>query len=312
MAEALSTREACGIALLNLGYKEKDIVVLDADLSVSTQTKKFAEKFPDRFFNVGCAEQNLIGTAAGLAIGGKIAFSGTYAMFLSRAWEQIRNTVAHDNLNVKIIASHAGLTNAPDGASHQSLEDIAIMRCIPNMCVLNPADAIETEKIICNEVHRKGPSYIRLNRVSRPAINSDDYVFKFGKTVGLLEGEDITLIATGTMVIEAIKASEMLKKDGISARVINVPTIKPLDKKDIIKSAKDTGHIITIEEHSIFGGLGGVVAEMVVENYPIPMKIMGINDMFGESGDYQYLIRKFGLTDTEIVKNARELIGDGK
>lgn len=312
MAEALSTREACGFALLNLGYEEEDIVVLDADLSVSTQTKKFAEKFPDRFFNVGCAEQNLIGTAAGLAIGGKIAFAGTYAMFLSRAWEQIRNTVAHDNLNVKIVASHAGLTNAPDGASHQSFEDIALMRCIPNMCVLNPADALETEKMIFNEVHRKGPSYIRLNRISTPIINSDDYVFKFGKTVEIREGEDITIIATGTMVIEAIKASEMLKKEGISARVINVPTIKPLDHKDIIKSAKDTGHIITIEEHSIYGGLGGAIAEIIVENHPVPMKIMGINDRFGESGEYQYLIRKFGLTDVEIVNNARELIGDRK
>ena len=312
MTAPLSTREACGLALLNLGYEKKDIVVLDADLSVSTQTKKFADEFPDRFFNVGCAEQNLIGTAAGLAIGGKIAFTGTYAMFLSRAWEQIRNTVAHDNLNVKIMASHSGLTNAPDGASHQCLEDIAIMRSIPNMCVLNPVDAIETEKIIINEIHRNGPSYIRLNRVSTPIINSDDYVFKFGKTVKILDGEDITLIATGTMVIEAIKAAEILKQDGISARVINVPTIKPLDKKDIIKSAKDTGHIITIEEHCIYGGLGGAIAEIIVENYPVPMKIMGMKDRFGESGEYQYLIRKFGLNDVEIVKNARELIGDTK
>ena len=312
MTAPLSTREACGLALLNLGYEKKDIVVLDADLSVSTQTKKFADEFPDRFFNVGCAEQNLIGTAAGLAIGGKIAFTGTYAMFLSRAWEQIRNTVAHDNLNVKIMASHSGLTNAPDGASHQCLEDIAIMRSIPNMCVLNPVDAIETEKIIINEIHRNGPSYIRLNRVSTPIINSDDYVFKFGKTVKILDGEDITLIATGTMVIEAIKAAEILKQDDISARVINVPTIKPLDKKDIIKSAKDTGHIITIEEHCIYGGLGGAIAEIIVENYPVPMKIMGMKDRFGESGEYQYLIRKFGLNDVEIVKNARELIGDTK
>jgi len=312
MVEALSTREACGIALLNLGYEEENIVVLDADLSVSTQTKKFADKFPKRFFNVGCAEQNLIGTAAGLAIGGKIAFAGTYAMFLTRAWEQIRNTVAHDNLNVKIMASHSGLTNAPDGASHQCFEDIAIMRCLPNMCVLNPADAIEAEKMLINEIHRHGPSYIRLNRVSTPIINSEDYVFDFGRTVEIREGEDVTIIATGTMVIEAIKASEMLKKDGISARVINVPTIKPLDKNDIIKSASDTGHIITIEEHSIYGGLGGAIAEIIVENYPVPMKIMGIKDRFGESGEYKYLIKKFGLIDVEIVNNARELIGDRK
>lgn len=310
--EALSTREACGIALLNQGFKEKDIVVLDADLSVSTQTKKFAEKFPDRFFNVGCAEQNLIGTAAGLAIGGKIAFAGTYAMFSGRAWEQIRNTVAHDNLNVKIVASHAGLTNAPDGASHQCLEDIAIMRCIPNMCVLNPSDAIETEKIVINEVHRKGPSYIRLNRASTPIINSDDYIFKFGRAVKIREGEDIAIIATGTMVIQAIKASEKLRKDGISAGVINVPTIKPLDKKDIIKCAKETGHIITVEEHSIHGGLGSAIAEIIVENYPVPMKLIGTKDRFGESGEYNYLLQKFGLTDLEIVRNAKELIGERK
>ena len=312
MSGALSTREACGSALLNMGYQKNDIVVLDADLSVSTQTKKFGEQFPERFFNVGCAEQNLIGTAAGLAIGGKIAFAGTYAMFLTRAWEQIRNTVAHDNLNVKIMASHAGLTNAPDGASHQCFEDIAVMRCLPNMCVLNPADAIEAEKIIYNECQRKGPSYIRLNRVSTPIVNSDDYEFKFGKTVDLREGQDITLIATGTMVTEAIKASEMLKKDDINARVINVPTIKPLDKNNIIKAAKDTGHIITVEEHSIYGGLGGAVSEIIVENYPVPMKIMGIKDRFGESGEYRYLIQKFGLTDIEIFKNVRELIGDRK
>lgn len=312
MAETLSTREACGNALLKLGFEEKDIVVLDADLSVSTQTKKFAEQFPNRFFNVGCAEQNLIGTAAGLAIAGKIAFVGTYAMFLTRAWEQIRNTVAHDNLNVKIAASHSGLTNAPDGSSHQCFEDIAIMRCLPNMSVLNPVDSIEAEKIINNEAHRKGPSYIRLNRISTPIINSEDYEFKFGRPVEIRGGEDITLIATGTMVIQALNAASMLQKEGISARVLNIPTIKPLEKKDIIQAAKDTGYLITVEEHSIYGGLGGAIAEIIVDNYPVTMKIMGINDRFGESGEYQYLIRKFGLTDNDIFKNARELIGDGK
>jgi len=183
MDNLLSTREACGLTLLNMGHKEKDIVVLDADLSGSTQTKKFAEKFPNRFFNVGCAEQNLIGTAAGLAIGGKTAFAGTFAMFLMRAWEQIRNTVAHDNLNVKLLGSHSGLTDSKDGGSHQCLEDIALMRCLPNMSILNPVDAIEAEKIIINEVYRKGPSYIRMNRLSTPAVNTEDYNFDFGKIV---------------------------------------------------------------------------------------------------------------------------------
>lgn len=309
MTAALSTREACGNALLKLGYENKDIVVLNADLSVSTQTKKFADKFPDRFFNVGCAEQNLIGTAAGLAIAGKIAFASTYAMFLSRAWEQIRNTVAHDKLNVKIAASHSGLTNAPDGASHQSFEDIAIMRVIPNMCVLNPADEIEAEKLVLNEAYRKGPSYIRLNRISTPTIY-DDYEFEFGKAVEIREGEDVTIIATGTMVTEAIKASEMLKKENISARVLNIHTIKPLDENEIIRSARDTGKIVTIEEHNIYGGLGGAIAETLAVNYPVPMKIIGMKDRFGESGEYNHLINKFGLTATGIVKNVKELVGE--
>lgn len=306
----LSTREAGGNALLELGSADENIVVLDADLSVSTQTKKFAEQFPNRFFNVGCAEQNLIGTAAGLAIAGKTAFAGTYAMFINRAWEQIRNTVAHDSLNVKIMASHSGMTNAPDGASHQCFEDIAIMRVIPNMCVLNPADEIEAEKMVLNEVYRKGPAYIRLNRVSTPVIYEEDYEFKFGKVIEIREGDDATIIATGTMVTEAIKASEMLKKKNISARVLNIHTIKPLDKDEIIRSAKDTGNIVTIEEHSIYGGLGGAVAEMLAVDYPVPMKIMGMKDRFGESGEYNHLINKFGLNAAEIVKNVKELVGE--
>ena len=306
----LSTREAGGNALLKLGDTEENIVVLDADLSVSTQTKKFAENFPNRFFNVGCAEQNLIGTAAGLAIAGKTAFAGTYAMFINRAWEQIRNTVAHDNLNVKIMASHSGMTNAPDGASHQCFEDIAIMRVIPNMSVLNPADEIEAEKMVLNEAYRKGPAYIRLNRVSTPVIYGDDYEFEFGKAIEIREGDDATIIATGTMVTGAIKASETLKKGNIGARVLSIHTIKPLDKNEIIKVAKDTGSIVTIEEHSIYGGLGGAVAEVLAENYPVPMKIMGMKDRFGESGEYTHLINKFGLNAAEIMNNVKELVGE--
>jgi transketolase len=306
--ELKSTRDAFGDALVSLGEEKGDVVVLDADLSVSTQTNKFAKKYPARFFNVGCAEQNLIGTAVGFAIVGKIPFVSTYAIFSNRAWEQIRNTVAHDNLNVKIAVSHAGLTNAPDGASHQSLEDIAIMRVIPNMKVIVPADAIEAEKVVISEVYRAGPAYIRLNRVKTPIIFDGDYKFRFGKAVKLRDGEDLTIIATGTMVSEALDAARRLREGDISTCVLNIHTIKPIDKESIIGEAKRTGAIITVEEHSIYGGLGGAVAEVLVENYPVPTKIIGVNDKFGESGEYDELIKKYGLTSSNIVKSAKELL----
>ena len=306
--EFKSTRDAYGDALITLGEEKGDVVVLDADLSVSTQTNKFAKKYPERFFNVGCAEQNLIGTAVGFAIVGKIPFVSTYAIFSNRAWEQIRNTVAHDNLNVKIAVSHAGLTNGPDGASHQSLEDIAIMRVIPNMKVIVPADAIEAEKVVISEVYRAGPAYIRLNRVKTPIIFDGDYKFRFGKAVTLRDGEDLTIIATGTMVSEALDAARRLREEDISTCVLNIHTIKPIDKESIIGKAKRTGAIITVEEHSIYGGLGGTVAEVLVENYPVPTKIIGVNDKFGESGEYDELIKKYGLTSSNIVKSAKELL----
>ncbi len=304
----ISTREASAKTLLKIGKIYDNFVVLDADLSVSTMTNEFAKEYPDKFFDIGCAEQNLIGIASGLAIGGNIVFTNSYSMFIMRAWEQIRNTVAHDNLNVKIIATHAGLTNSADGSSHQCLEDIAIMRCIPNMAVLNPVDSIETEQMLINEIHRRGAAFIRLNRIGTMKINDDDYKFEFGKIVKVREGTDIAIITTGTMVANAIKASERLKNENISACVLNVHTIKPLDKNTIIKVAKDTGRIITVEEHNIYGGLGGAVAEILSENYPVPMKIMGINDRFGESGEYEHLIKKFGLSIDDIVKNSRNLI----
>jgi len=306
--ESKSTREAYGDALVTLGKEKEDVVVLDADLSVSTQTNKFAKKYPERFFNIGCAEQNLIGTAAGFAIAGKIPFASTYAIFSNRAWEQIRSTVAYDNLNVKIAVSHAGLTNAPDGASHQSLEDIALMRVIPNMKVIVPADAIEAKKAVISEASRAGPAYIRLNRVKTPFIFDDNYDFRYGKVVKLLDGKDLTIIATGTMVHEAMKAAKMLREEYISTSVLNLHTIKPIDKESIIKVAKDTGAIITVEEHSIYGGLGSVVAEILVENYPVPMKIVGVNDRFGESGEYSELLLKYGLTSDNIFKSVKELL----
>lgn len=308
----ISTREACGKAILNMGYKNKDIVVLDADLSVSTQTNRFANVFPERFFNIGCAEQNLVGTAAGLAIAGKTVFVGTYAMFITRAWEQIRNTVAHDNLNVKILASHSGFTNASDGSSHQCFEDIALMRCLPNMSVLCPVDEIEAMLMMENEATKHGPDYIRLNRIGVPILNDENYKFKFGKAVELRDGNDIVIIATGTMVSEALNASDLLKKDGIAAGVLNIHTIKPIDKRCIIQAAKKTGYVVSVEEHSIYGGLGGAVAEVLAENYHVPMKIMGINDRFGESGEYEHLKRKFRLNVEEIVKNVKTLIGEFK
>ena len=306
--ESKSTRDAYGDALVTLGNEKEDIVVLDADLSVSTQTNKFAKKYPKRFFNVGCAEQNLIGTAAGFAIAGKIPFASTYAIFSNRAWEQIRNTVAYDKLNVKIAVSHAGLTNAPDGASHQSLEDIALMRVIPNMKIIVPVDAIEAEQAVISEASRAGPAYIRLNRVKTPIIFDDKYEFIFGKAVKLLDGDDLTIIATGTMVHEAMDAAEMLSEEDISACVLNLHTIKPIDKESIIKEAKRAGAIVTVEEHSIYGGLGSAVAEVLVENYPVPMRIIGTNDEFGESGEYDELMEKYGLTSSDIVKSAIELL----
>ena len=304
--ELKSTRDAYGDTLLKIGSNDQ-IVVLDADLSVSTQTNKFAKKYPERFINVGCAEQNLIGVAAGLAISGKTVFASTYAIFSNRAWEQIRS-MAYDNLNVKIVVSHSGLTNGPDGASHQSLEDITIMRVIPNMAVIVPSDAIETEKAIISEVDRKGPAYIRLNRSKTPVINNEDYEFKIGKAVKLIDGDDLTIIATGTMVCESLEASKILKSDGIYASVLNIHTIKPIDRDAIVRAAKNTNRILTVEEHSIFGGLGGTVAEILGEEYPIIMKMIGIRDTFGESGEYRELLKKHGLVAENIAKSARELL----
>jgi len=304
-----STREAYGDALVELGVDDR-IVVLDADLSASTQTNKFSKKFPKRFFNVGCAEQNLIGVAAGLSVAGKIAFASTYAIFSNRAWEQIRNTVAHDRLNVKIAVSHAGLTNGPDGASHQSLEDLALMRVIPNMSVIVPSDATEAEMAVKSEAERPGPAYIRLNRVKTPLLFDKDYQFNYGEAVVMSEGDDVAIISTGTMVHEALEASMMLKNDNINASVLNIHTIKPIDRDAIIKVAKDTGAIVTVEEHSIYGGLGGAVSEVTAENYPVPIKMIGMKDEFGESGDYTELLKKHGLTAADVSNSVKEFLGN--
>ncbi len=309
MTNMMATRDAYGEALKELGAINKDIVVLDADLSGSTKTSVFKKAFPDRFFNVGIAEQNLIATAAGLATAGKIPFASSFAVFATgRAYEIIRNSVAYPKLNVKIAATHAGLTVGEDGASHQALEDISLMRSLPNMVVLCPADAIEAKQCIFKAVDYDGPVYIRLGRSKVPVILDENYEFEIGKGVQLREGKDVTIIATGVMVAKALEASDVLAKENISARVINISTIKPIDKDIIIKAAKETKGIVTVEEHNIIGGLGSAVAEVLVENYPTHMIRIGTRDTFGESGDANQLLDKYGLTVENIVNKAKEIL----
>lgn len=309
MTNMIATRDAYGEALKELGRKNKDIVVLDADLSGSTKTAVFQKEFPERFFNVGIAEQNLIGTAAGLATTGKIPFASSFAMFATgRAFEIIRNSVCYPQLNVKIAATHSGLMVGEDGATHQALEDLSIMRTLPNMVVLSPADAVETKQCIFKAAEHNGPVYIRLGRSKVPVIFDDNYKFEIGKGVELVEGKDVTIIATGVMVEKALLAAEELSKENISARVINISTIKPIDKDIIIKAANETKGIVTVEEHSIIGGLGSAVAEVVSENKPTYVERIGTMDTFGESGNGDQLLKKYGLSAEKIVKKSKDII----
>ncbi len=309
MTKMVATRDAYGEALKELGERNENIVVLDADLSGSTKTSVFEKAFPNRFFNVGIAEQNLIGTAAGLAAAGKTPFASSFAMFATgRAFEIIRNSVCYPKLNVKIAATHAGLTVGEDGATHQALEDISIMRSLPNMVVLCPADAIETKQCIFKAAEHDGPVYIRLGRAKVPVIFDENYKFEIGKGVELKAGKDVTIVATGVMVDRALQAGEKLEEEGISARVINISTIKPIDKDIIIKAAKETRGIITVEEHSIIGGLGSAVAEVVGENHPARLIRIGTMDTFGESGDGFELLDKYGLNVDNIVNKAKSLL----
>ncbi|MEG6584960.1 transketolase family protein [Dendrosporobacter sp. 1207_IL3150] len=304
-----ATREAYGDALRDVGAELKDIVVLDADLSKSTKTNVFAKAHPERFFNVGIAEQNLMGTAAGLAAAGKIPFVSTFAMFAAgRAFEQVRNSICYPKLNVKIAATHAGLTVGEDGASHQAIEDISLMRSIPNMTVIVPADAAEARRAVEFAAKYKGPVYLRLGRSSVPDLFDDSYVFEHGKAVQLADGTDLTIIATGIMVAPAKKAAEELAAEGIKARVLNIHTIKPIDKDAVAKAAKETGAIVTCEEHSVIGGLGSAVAEVVVETTPVPMERVGVKDTFGESGKPDELLKKYNLTTADIVKAAKVVL----
>ncbi|MBR5809397.1 MAG: transketolase family protein [Clostridia bacterium] len=302
-----ATRESYGAALVEYGADER-IVVLDADLSKSTKTEMFKKAYPERFFNAGIAEGNMMCVAAGLAASGKIAFASSFAMFAAgRAFEQIRNSIAYPNLNVKIGATHAGISVGEDGGSHQCLEDIALMRTLPNMVIINPADDIEAKLAVKAAIDHDGPVYMRFGRLAVEDVNSEDYKFEIGKGVQLKDGTDVTIVATGLMVEYALKASEMLKEEGISARVVNIHTIKPIDEKILIKASKETGAIVTCEEHSIYGGLGSAVCEVVSTNAPCPVKFIG-TDSFGRSGKPAQLFEAYGLTAENICKKAKEAI----
>ena len=309
MSNKIATREAYGKALVKLGKINDDVVVLDADLSKSTKTNDFYKAYPDRFFNMGIAEQNLVGAACGFAAAGKIPFASTFSMFATgRAFEIIRNSACYPKLNVKICATHAGITVGEDGGSHQSVEDISLMRSIPNMTVLVPADGVEAEKMIFAAAEYNGPMYVRLGRSAVPTLFDENYNFEIGKGVVLKEGNDATIIACGMMVNEALIAADMLKEENINVRVINMSTIKPIDTELIIKAAKETKAIVTAEEHSIIGGLGSAVSEVVSENHPVKVKKVGLNDCFGESGTPGELLEKYGLTAKNIVAKVKEAI----
>ena len=310
MSKKIATREAYGKALAALANTNENVVVLDADLSKSTKTADFKAVAPERFFNMGIAEGNMMGVAAGLSTCGKVPFVSTFAMFAAgRAFEQIRNSICYPKLNVKVCATHAGLTVGEDGASHQAIEDISLMRSVPNMVVINPADDIETEAAIKAVAEMEGPCYVRLGRMAVSRVNDEaNYNFVIGKGITLAEGNDVAIIATGIMVEAALEAKEELAKEGINARVINIHTIKPIDEELIIKAAKETGVIVTAEEHSIIGGLGSAVAEVVSENCPVPVLRVGVKDTFGESGKPNELLEKYGLTSNDIVNKVKEVI----
>ncbi len=301
IGEKIATREAYGKSLVELGA-EYDFVVLDADLAEATKTCYFAKAYPDRFFDCGIAEGNMVGIAAGLAAAGKTVFASSFAMFAAgRAFEQIRNSVAYPHLNVKIAATHAGITVGEDGATHQCLEDLALMRSIPGMTVINPADAVEAAAAVKAAAEMDGPCYLRFGRYAVPVIHENDYTFEIGKGEVLVDGTDVTVVATGMMVAEALKAAEALKEKGVSVRVINIHTIKPLDSELILRAASETGAIVTAEEHNIIGGLGSAVAECVGEACPVPVLRVGVQDTFGRSGKVPPLLEMYGLTADKIV-----------
>lgn len=309
MPDKIATREAYGKALVALGAENRDVVVLDADLAKSTKTIDFKKQFPERFFDFGVAEQNMMGTAAGLAAAGKVPFCSTFAVFATgRAFDQIRQSIAYTRLNVKICASHAGITVGEDGSSHQSVEDIALMRALPNMTIFVPADAVETVCAVRAAVTIKGPVYIRLGRAPVPVLHGEDFVFQPGKAVLIRQGGDATIIGTGIMVAPALDAAEMLEREGIKVRVLDIHTVKPIDVEAVVQAAQETGAVVTAEEHSIIGGLGSAVAEVLGENCPVPLKRVGIKDTFGESGKPAELLEKYGLTPKHIVSAVQQVL----
>jgi transketolase len=308
MSEKIATRVAYGTALAEIGSDE-NIVVLDADLSKSTRTDLFQKKYPERHINMGIAESNMMAVAAGIASCGKTVFASTFAIFASgRAFDQVRNSICYPNLNVKIGATHAGLTVGEDGASHQAIEDLALMRSIPNMTVISPADAVSTKALVKAAAKMDGPVYLRLGRLDVPVIYPEDAQFEIGKGVMVRDGSDVTIIATGIMLDQALTASEVLKEQGISARVVDIHTIKPIDTEIIIKAAKETGAIVSCEEHNVMGGMGSAVAEVVVRHCPVPMAMIGVDDEFGKSGKPAELLKKYNLTPERIVEETKALV----
>ena len=310
MAEAIATREAYGKALAEFGAKYDKLVVLDADLANATKTDVFKKEFPDRHFDCGIAEANMMCVAAGLSTAGYIPFASTFAMFASgRAFEQVRNSIGYPHLNVKIGATHAGITVGEDGASHQCNEDIALMRTIPGMTIINPSAAVEARAAVEAAINHYGPVYLRFGRMAVPVINdTPDYKFEIGKGIQMADGKDVTLIATGLLVEVALRARDLLATEGISARVINIHTIKPLDDEIVLRAATETGAIVTAEEATVIGGLGGAVSELLSEKRPTPVVKLGINDVFGKSGPAKELVTLFGLTAENLAAKAKAAI----
>ncbi|MDQ1273265.1 MAG: transketolase [Planctomycetota bacterium] len=309
MTEMIATRQAYGDTLVELGEKNKDIVVLDADLSKSTTTAKFGKKYPDRFFNMGVAEANMMNTAAGLATCGKIPFVSSFSIFATgRAWEQIRNTICYSGLNVKIVATHSGVSVGPDGASHQCIEDLSLMRTIPTMTVIEPCDAVETRKAILAAVDYKGPVYIRLGRAAVPVITKKEDPYTIGKANILRMGDDVAIVACGALVVNSLTAADMLLMEGIKATVVNMHTVKPIDQELLVKVAKQVNALVTAEQHVLDGGLGSAVASIVARNYPVPIEMVGIDNRFGQSGEPDILFKEYHLLPEDIVFAAKQAI----
>ena len=309
MNKKIAIREAYGEALKELGAKNKNVIVLDADVSSSSKSSLFGAQYPERFFNVGIAEANMVAMAAGMSTSGKIPFVNTFAAFLVlRGADPVRSLIAYEKLNVKLAGAYAGLSDSYDGASHHSILDIAFMRALPNMTIVSVADAIETKKAVQTTTEYNGPVYLRLSRAEVPTIFDDSYKFELGKGVQLTEGNDVTILATGYMVQKSLEAAEQLRKKGINVRIINIHTIKPIDKELIIKCAKETGAVITVEEHSIYGGLGSAVAEVLIKEYLVPMEIIGIQDTFTETGAYEFLLNKYGLCAENIINTVQKVM----